>query len=72
MNTSPLDPNSFANNHEAAVSHIHLNLTTDFERRVLHGYAELTVKVCHHVWCVFDNKDGERKCICGGTRYIIP
>ncbi|KAI9140711.1 peptidase family M1-domain-containing protein [Paraphysoderma sedebokerense] len=34
---SPDDPNSFANTHQARVSHVHLDLTTDFARKVLYG-----------------------------------
>jgi aminopeptidase N len=43
--TSPLDSNSFANNHELVVKHIHLSLTADFDKKILSGHVELDVKV---------------------------
>ena len=45
LETSPLDPNSFANNHEAAVSHLHLALTADFESKTFAGHVDVTIKV---------------------------
>ncbi|EGF79700.1 hypothetical protein BATDEDRAFT_19784 [Batrachochytrium dendrobatidis JAM81] len=41
----PTDPNSFANSHEAIIRHTHLNLTTDFDAKILHGFVEHTVSI---------------------------
>lgn len=37
------DPHSFSNINEVRVSHIHLDLSTDFEQRTLKGFAELSL-----------------------------
>jgi leukotriene-A4 hydrolase len=39
------DPNSFSNHHQVAVQHLDLQLTTDFEKKVLSGYVDLTCQV---------------------------
>lgn len=38
------DPHSFGNPHEIAVKHAGLDLTVDFDKRVLHGHATLTLQ----------------------------
>ncbi len=43
--TSPLDPNSFANNHQVVTQHLHLSLEANFEQKVLSGSCILTLKV---------------------------
>ncbi|KAL9645691.1 hypothetical protein ABK040_003424 [Willaertia magna] len=41
---SVLDKNTFANNDKVNVKHIHLDLTVDFEKQAIFGFADLT---CH-------------------------
>ena len=38
-----LDVHSFAQPHLVAVKHVELDLTVDFDRKVMHGWAELAV-----------------------------
>jgi aminopeptidase N len=37
------DVHTFSRPNEAAVTHLHLDLTIDFEKRILNGFAELTI-----------------------------
>jgi leukotriene-A4 hydrolase len=42
---SPKDPSSYSKPEDVAVTNIALNLTVDFDRKVLHGHVELDVKI---------------------------
>ena len=46
---NPLDPSSFANVHEIKSTHVHLQLSTDFESKILKG------SVVHTAIAVLDN-----------------
>jgi leukotriene-A4 hydrolase len=43
--SNPWDPNTYANNHEVRVSHVHLALAADFGAHVLRGHVDLTLEV---------------------------
>ncbi|KAH6576470.1 hypothetical protein BASA50_006755 [Batrachochytrium salamandrivorans] len=45
----PTDPNSFANSHEAVVRHTHLNLSTDFDAKIINGSVEHTIGIVSSV-----------------------
>ncbi|KAJ3285879.1 putative leukotriene A-4 hydrolase (LTA-4 hydrolase) (Leukotriene A(4) hydrolase) [Borealophlyctis nickersoniae] len=41
----PNDPNSYANTDKVKVTHLHLALAADFDRRILHGHVDVTAKI---------------------------
>lgn len=44
-NHTTMDPHSYANFHEVIATHYALNLHTDFTRKILYGYVDISVKV---------------------------
>lgn len=41
---SPLDKQSFGNNHQVVARHYYLDLTTDFKKNILVGYVDITLE----------------------------
>ena len=53
MALSPGDPNSYSRPDQVKTTHVHLELEIDFERKVLTGYAVLTLeKIYTQAWAV--------------------